>query len=806
VELQRVEDPTRRASRGDLPTRGRYWSKLHSFSQIASAVPPEPLSLAATIGVFLAAWLILAWPWLSGSVTIPWDAKSQFQPQVSFLAAALARGDSPFWTPNVFAGWPQIADPQSLIFSPLHLLLAWLDAAPGFRIVDAFAFAYLLLGGLGIILYFRDRGWHAAGALVAAIAIAFGGAASARLQHTGEIISLSLLPPTLWLTARALERRSWRAGLAAGLSGGLLAIGRDQVALIALYVLAGYVAWHWLDGAKALARLRASLAPLAVATVTGSIVAVVPIAMTALLAARSNRPEFDFISAGQGSLHPAHFMMLAFADLYGASDPNVDYWGPPSLPWSDAFGWPGLYLAQNMGQVYSGALVLVVIVAFGTIRGLAWTREIRFFSVATLLVLLYTLGWYTPAFRAMYEVLPGVTLFRRPADATFVLGALLAILAGYLVHRWVSASVPPPKPWARALEIAVAVALVAAALALAHAVDRMAVAVVPILTGIVFAALAVAALALARRLSGVALAPALVLAGFTVADLAWNDAPNESTGLPPAVYDALRPDTRDETVALIKARLAAAAAPDRRDRVELTGIAYHWPNLSLVHGFDHVFGQNPVRLKWFYEATRAGDTVAGADQRHFSPLFPSYRSAMADLFGLRVIATGVPAEQIDSSLRPGDLDLIARTKDAYVYENPRALPRVMLMTDWRLADFDALIASGWPNVDARTTVLLEGAPTGLASSRAARGGAARIVRYADTEVDIAVEAPAGGILLLADVWHPWWRARIDGAPTDILKADVIFRAVVVPPGVHRVRFTFHPFAGALKEIAERMGL
>ena len=25
----------------------------------------------------------------------------------------------PFWTPNIFAGWPEIADPQALIFSPL---------------------------------------------------------------------------------------------------------------------------------------------------------------------------------------------------------------------------------------------------------------------------------------------------------------------------------------------------------------------------------------------------------------------------------------------------------------------------------------------------------------------------------------------------------------------------------------------------------------------------------------------------------------------------------------------------------------
>ncbi|MFL6807107.1 MAG: hypothetical protein ACJ8FM_24275, partial [Xanthobacteraceae bacterium] len=169
-----------------------------------------------TVGIFALAWLILSWPWLSGAVTIPWDAKSQFQPQVSFLAAALARGESPFWTPNVFAGWPQIADPQSLIFSPLHLLLAWLDRTPSFRAVDAVTFVHLALGGLGIILYFRDRGWHPAGALVAAIAFAFGGAASSRLQHIGQVISLSYLPLTLWLLARALDRGSWRAGALAG--------------------------------------------------------------------------------------------------------------------------------------------------------------------------------------------------------------------------------------------------------------------------------------------------------------------------------------------------------------------------------------------------------------------------------------------------------------------------------------------------------------------------------------------------------------------------------------------------------------
>ncbi|SRR5258708_389969 len=107
-------------------------------------------SLRLRIGIFalsavfyVAAFAILSWPWLSGTVTIPWDAKAQFQPELQFLASSLALGESPFWTPNVFAGWPQIADPQSLILSPLHFALAALDPTPSFREADFVTFAYL---------------------------------------------------------------------------------------------------------------------------------------------------------------------------------------------------------------------------------------------------------------------------------------------------------------------------------------------------------------------------------------------------------------------------------------------------------------------------------------------------------------------------------------------------------------------------------------------------------------------------------------------------------------------------------------
>src|SRR5258708_15759551 len=109
---------------------------------------------ALSVVFYTAAFAVLSWPWLSGAVTIPWDANPQFQPELQFLASSLARGEQPFWTPNLFAGWPQIAHPHSLIFSPLHFALAAFDPTPSFRAVDFVTFAYLFARAPRPILFF----------------------------------------------------------------------------------------------------------------------------------------------------------------------------------------------------------------------------------------------------------------------------------------------------------------------------------------------------------------------------------------------------------------------------------------------------------------------------------------------------------------------------------------------------------------------------------------------------------------------------------------------------------------------------
>jgi hypothetical protein len=652
-------------------------------------------SHGAAAAIFLVCALALAFPWLFGSVTIPWDAKAHFQPQFAFLAHALHSGQSPFWTPNVFGGSPQIADPQSLIFSPFFLIAAWLVPEPSFRLEDGIVFAMLAMGGLALIFYFRDRGWGAAGALVAALAFAFGGSAAWRIQHTGQVMSLSWLPVTLFLLARTLDRRSIAYGAAAGVAAAFLALGRDQVALLSIFILSSYALFRLATDEREIAT---AIAPLSAGALCGIAVMALPLLWTLDLAANSNRPAIDLDGAFKGSLPPGSFLTLICANLFDTDGPLKDFWGPPSA----AFGTTDIYLARNMTDVYMGALPLLALLAAFR-RGFLANKEIRFFAVAALLLAFYALGRYTPVFELMFHF-PGVDLYRRPADATFPLCAILAILAGYSVHLIVAGESKLHVAWLAAG----AFVLLAIAFLVAILNGRIASASTPLAEGAIFLAIAVALLAYSHRLAQKNRLALLMLMGAVMTlDLAVSNRPNESTALPSAQFDALRADTKDETIAFLRDRLRANTEPDRRDRIELAAIDFHWPNASLVHGFDHDLGYNPIRLKLFEDATGAGDHLALPEQRVFSKLAPSYRSPLYDLMGLRYIASGVRIEQIDKNLKPDDFKLIARTKDAFIYENPRALPRVLIPTCALRADFTEMMRDGvWPEVDFRETVLL----------------------------------------------------------------------------------------------------
>ncbi|MEZ5842640.1 MAG: hypothetical protein R3D27_02760 [Hyphomicrobiaceae bacterium] len=751
--------------------------------------------------VLALAWLAFSWPWLSGAVTIPWDAKAHFAPQVQFLARSIHAGEWPFWTPNVFAGQAQIADPQSMMFAPPMLALALATSTPSLWAIDATVLGVLLMAGLGTLWLARDLGWHWAGALLAALATAFGASMAWRLQHFGQVMSLAWLPFALVMLRRALDRGSPAWGAAAGLVAAFITLGRDQVALLALYVLAGYVLWHLANAERRGAALARSLAPLTAGAIVGALIVVLPILMTALLAQQSNRPTIDFAGAGAGSLHPALLVTTAIPHLFGAAGEMADYWGPPSYTWRDT----GLFIAQNMGQLYLGAIPFLTLAA-GIATGAYFRREIGFYTVALALVLLYALGWYTPLFRLAYDVLPGVPLYRRPADATFVVGFLAAMLAGYALHRMASAQDAWPSASRLALMAAIVALPFALALIFAYDLDRMAAASRPLALAALWFGLAGAVLAVGWWIAPIRpIAAGLVVIVAAAGDLAFNNGPNGASALPTPVLAMLEPETASPTIRALKQLTAASRSETRRDRVELAGLGFHWPNASLTHDLENTLGYNPVRLGLYSAATGAGDTVGLPDQRRFTALMPSYRSLLADLLGLRYIATGVRLERIDPRARPGDFPLVAATGEGWIYENPRAYPRVLFATRAIAAEFDRILASGvWPVQSLLDTVLLEPGAEGTDETIVRRPGTVAIESYRNTEVAVITDSPDGGWLVLNDVWQPWWQAEVDGTSARLLRANVLVRAVAVPAGRHRVRFVFRPIRGALSQAANLM--
>jgi len=144
----------------------------------------------------------------------------------------------------------------------------------------------------------------------------------------------------------------------------------------------------------------------------------------------------------------------------------------------------------------------VLVLWHGLIGRRLWAREIRYFVLLGSAAGLYALGRHTPVFAFLFEWLPGVALFRRPADATFLLVLGLAVSAGWLFHRAIIDGIPK-QPSRAALALWVMGALVALGygLGLAHAFGQLA-RTVPVLVGGLLLVGAAAALLVALDRAG----------------------------------------------------------------------------------------------------------------------------------------------------------------------------------------------------------------------------------------------------------------------------------------------------------------
>ena len=135
---------------------------------------------------------------------------------------------------------------------------------------------------------------------------------------------------------------------------------------------------------------------------------------------------------------------------------------------------------------------------------------------------------------------------------------------------------------------------------------------------------------------------------------------------------------------------------------------------------------------------------------------------------------------------------LVHSGDVKIYRNLDNLPRAyMVGKASNVADDESAIAfmRSTEFAPAQQVLLHDGSTQDYDWDAPAR---VDIISYTSTEVALRTESEKAGYLVLTDTYYPGWIATIDGEAAPIHRANVMFRAVVVPAGSHDVLFRYQP--------------
>jgi hypothetical protein len=94
-----------------------------------------------------------------------------------------------------------------------------------------------------------------------------------------------------------------------------------------------------------------------------------------------------------------------------------------------------------------------------------------------------------------------------------------------------------------------------------------------------------------------------------------------------------------------------------------------------------------------------------------------------------------------------------------------------------------------PQFDFRREALV---PAAAPAAHGTTPGTARLVSARPDRLQIDVDAPDGGYLVVLETYDPGWRATVDGVAAAVVPANILFRGIAIAPGRHAVEMIYRP--------------
>lgn len=662
-------------------------------------------------------------------------------PLAAQLQRSLFAGELPLWDTLTQCGTPFFAQWNTMALYPPMWLATLLPLSWS---LSVFCVAHQFLGGLGAWQLARRFTGDDAAAALAGIAYTGHGLTQGSLMWPNNSAALGLLPWVLLLVERACRERE-RVWFAAALTGALqMLTGGPEVILLTWITAAGLVAaqaWRQTDDMRERARRLVALAALVLAVTLLSAVQLLPFAE--LLENSHREAGFGGDQWSASALAWANLLLPLFA--------TIEHPGP-------------IFYHQSQGWTHSYYPGMTVLALAAIAPFLARDRRVWIASAAALLLLVISMGDAGGVYPWIGRI-PPFNLLRFPVKFLIPLTILLPLLGaiGFARLRQTPAEKAPSCDFRRCAWLFALLGLAwITAFLLGLNNDRIArndFVANSITRLLLFGLASVPLLVRARGRAWRPLAPVVI--AVVALDLQFHQ-PNLAPTIPARNYHAPIPAVEELREALSarggRAALTSLAVQKLNsqslankgdtlllDRLALFGDCNLIDRVPKVNGFYSLYLRDYRQVQVAFHA------------REDEPSKP-----IADFLGVsRVMRL---AHMFRWEKRDGAMPLVTGGQRPVFADGRAGLAR--------FAD---------AGFNPRAEVILGEPARGHVPTLATKVVISEIEQRPHRLRFIA-EADTNSLSVIAQAGYPAWTARVNGAPSPILRANHAFQAVAIPPG------------------------